>query len=448
MRKQLLALGAVMTLVMSTAAVAQSAAPTAAAAAPFDAGARRGVVEATATALIDNYVFPDVGARAAALIRANLKAGGYDGLDRTAFAERLTTDLRSVTHDLHMRVSVAGQPPEPPSDGVETPAPQGMFSFERADRLKGNVGYVRIDGFLPPELFRLGADPVMEKLAGTDALIIDMRFNHGGDPAAVSYLVSFFVDPAVPVHVNDLIWRKPGTSEYNREVFSTGPTPVSYLGKPVIVLTGKGTFSGGEEFSYDMQQLKRARLVGETTGGGANPGGTWPVGSDLVIFVPTGRAENPITKTSWEGGGVKPEVMTTADAAFAKGYALALAANRKPVAEAATLDEVLEERLMVRRTEAYPGGVELVRLSVEGLAKGEQPFQLFSPGLAEALKGPVPPALQAMMAKLGPIQHIAFLGVDALGGDEYEVRFEKGRQIWSIIVNREGKMVWSNFREG
>lgn len=448
MRKQFLALGAAMTLVASTTAVAQPATPAAAAAAPFDTEARRSVVETTAMALIDNYVFPDVGARAAALIRANLKVGGYEGLDRTAFAERLTTDLRGVTHDLHMRVSVEGQPPALPSNGGETPAPQGMFSFERAERLKGNVGYVRIDGFLPPELFRLGADPVMEKMAGTDALIIDMRYNHGGDPAAVSYLVSFFVDPAAPVHVNDLIWRRPGTSEYNREVFSTRPTPVSYLGKPVVVLTSKGTFSGGEEFSYDMQQLKRARLVGETTGGGANPGGTWPVGSDLIIFIPTGRAENPITKTSWEGVGVKPEVTTTADAAFAKGYALALAASQKPVAEGATLDEVLEERLLVRRTEAYPGGAELVRLSVEGLAKGEQPFQLFSPGLAEALKGPVPPALQAMVAKLGPIQHIAFLGVDALGGDEYEVRFEKGRQIWSIIVNREGKMAWSNFREG
>lgn len=448
MKKHLLALGVAMALVTSVAAAAQAAPPSAAALpVPLDAEAQRSVVETMATALVDNYVYPDIGSRAAALIRANVKAGRYEGLDKAAFAHRLTEDLRSVAHDLHMRVTVEGAPPVQASDPGQAASPQGMFSFERADLLEGNIGYVRIDGFLPPELFRLGADPVMEKLAGTDALIIDMRYNHGGDPAAVSYLVSFFVDPATPVHVNDLIWRKPGTLEYNREVFSTGPTPVAYLNKPVVVLTGKRTFSGGEEFSYDMQQLKRARLVGETTGGGANPGGDWPVGSGLVIFIPTGRAENPITGTSWEGTGVKPDMPATENAAFAKGYALALEATRKSGKTADTPDAVLQKRLMVRRTDAYPNGAGMVRASVEGLARGEQPFHLFSPGLAEALKGPVPPALQKMVAELGPIEGITFMGVDALGGDEYEVRFAKGRQIWSIIVNGD-KIVWSNFRAG
>lgn len=449
MRKLLLALGAATTFVASTPALAQPAtSPAAAAAAPLDTEARRGVIETLATALTDNYIYPDVGVRAAARLRANLAAGAYDGLDKTAFAGQLTKDLRGETHDLHMNVTVDGPRPAPPAEAGAASVPQGMFSFERADRLEGNIGYVRIDGFLPPELFRLGADPAMTKLAGTDALIIDMRYNHGGDPAAVSYLVSFFVDPASPVHVNDLIWREPGTTRYRREVFSTSRTPVSYLKKPVFVLTGAATFSGGEEFSYDMQQLKRARLVGETTGGGANPGQTWPVGSGLVAFIPTGRAENPITKTSWEGTGVKPDVATPPEAAFAKAYALALEAVQRPDVAAATPDAVRVERLMVRRIEAYAGGADLVRASAEGLAKNQQPFHLFSPGLAEALKGPVPEGLRAIMAKLGAIERIGFLGVDALGGDEYEVIFAHGRQVWSIIVDGEGRMVWSNFREG
>jgi len=317
---------------------------------------------------------------------------------------------------------------------------------EGADRLRGNIGYLRIDGFLPIDLLQIVVDPMMEKLKSTDALIIDMRDNLGGHPPAVSYMLGFFFDPDTPVHVNDMVWREPGTNTFRRETFKTPPTPVSYLDKPVLVLTSSATFSGGEEFSYDLQQLKRATLVGETTGGGANPARPWPVGSGLVVVVPIGRAENPVSKTNWEGIGVKPDVAANADDTFATAYAMALKATQKPPIDAATPEDAREERLLVRRTEPYPRGPEFVRLSVEGLIKGEQPFHIFSSAMAEALKGPVPPELQAATVRLGAVQAITFLGIDPLGGDEYEVRFANGRQVWSIIINRDDKLVSASFR--
>jgi len=340
---------------------------------------------------------------------------------------------------------VDGAPFAPDGD-AKAPPPPTKFGFERADRLKGDVGYVKLDGFHPAEALGTVADELMPKLAGTKALIIDMRDNHGGDPSGVSRLVSFFVAPGAPVHVNDLIWRKEGTTDYDRQVFSTSPTPVSYRGKPIYLLTGPGTFSGGEEFSYDMQVLKLATLVGETTGGGANPGGVSPLAAGLSIFVPSGRAENPITKTSWEGVGVIPDMATPAARAFTKAYSEALKATHQAAAAAATPDEVSTERLLVLRTKPYPQGEAYIRREIDGLVRGEHASDLFSPAVAEALKGPVPTGLQEMMKGLGPVQSVRFVRVDPLGSDEYDVTFAKGAQSWILALDRAGKIIIFNFQ--
>ena len=84
------------------------------------------------------------------------------------------------------------------------------------------------------------------------------------------------------------------------------------------------TFSGAEEFTYNLKNLKRATIVGETTGGGAHPGGGFRVNEHFSMFVPTGRAISPITKTNWEGTGVKPDVEVPADQALIVARLMAL----------------------------------------------------------------------------------------------------------------------------
>jgi C-terminal processing protease CtpA/Prc len=93
---------------------------------------------------------------------------------------------------------------------------------------------------------------------------------------------------------------------------------------PLYVLISNETFSGGEECAYDVQGLKRGTLIGTTTGGGANPGGTERIDDHFLIFIPTQRARNPITKTNWEGVGVKPDISLARDRALATAYAMAL----------------------------------------------------------------------------------------------------------------------------
>ena len=76
------------------------------------------------------------------------------------------------------------------------------------------------------------------------------------------------------------------------------------------------TFSGGEELAYDLQALGRARVVGETTGGGAHPRVGFPLTDVLQAHVPVARSVNALTEGNWEGVGVLPDVPCAADDAL------------------------------------------------------------------------------------------------------------------------------------
>lgn len=92
-----------------------------------------------------------------------------------------------------------------------------------------------------------------------------------------------------------------------REFFTEKPAEKPLREVPVTVLTSPRTFSAGEEFAYDMKVWKRADLVGEVTGGAANPGGVFKITNQFSVFIPTGRVTNPVTKSNWEGKGVTPD---------------------------------------------------------------------------------------------------------------------------------------------
>ena len=405
--------------------------------APFDFAARRAIVAVVANAMRDDYVEPEVGARASAAIEKASAAGAYDPLDsRTAFAERLTADLAAVAHDKHLRIA---DPGAAPPGGAPPPSPPNESGVVRADRLAGNIGYIEIVGFPPPDFFKGAIDRAMASLADTHALIIDMRRNGGGHPLGVAYLVSFFVDGKTSVHIMDILWRKPGTGDYRTDRDFTTPTPTSYLGKPVYVLTSARTFSGGEEFCYDMQALKRAVLVGEITGGGANPGGARPVGAGLMMFLPTGKGISPITGANWEGVGVKPDIAVPAD------QALKVALERLGQKPASQDVAVLSQAALFHiRETPLPGTEVALRRMIETNARGQPDYDRYAPGLADAVRLQLP-AVQARLAALGPIQSVTFRGPSMNGGDSFEVKFANGDLLWSISLTPDGKVGGANF---
>ena len=304
----------------------------------LDARMRAEAVRALADDLQKIYVFPDVGDKVAAMLAERLNRGEYDGVaSAKAFAELLTNQMRDVAHDAHLSVFYSAQP-FPPAPDANSAAPQQFppdmmrqlkkdnFGFQEATRLDGNVGYLKITGFVSAALAGDTVSGAMAFLANTDALIIDLRDNFGGDPTTVALLASYFVSGAEPVHLNDIEWRKAGSKEYRLEQWWTLPHVPGqrYLDKEVYILTSRATPSAAEELSYDLKALKRATLVGETTWGGANPGSSQRLGDHFMAFIPAGHAINPITGTNWEGVGVEPDLKTPAADALAAAYRTAL----------------------------------------------------------------------------------------------------------------------------
>jgi C-terminal processing protease CtpA/Prc len=169
----------------------------------------------------------------------------------------------------------------------------------------------------------------MNFVAHTNALIFDLRENHGGDPAMVDFMVSYLFRQ--PTHINDLTNRHENeTHQYWTLPWIPGPRLVD---QPVYVLTSSQTFSGGEEFTFDLKTQKRATIVGETTGGGAHPVQGQPAGDHFTVGVPFGRPINPVTKGDWEGTGIEPDVKVSATDALTTAEKLAadkLASQSRP----------------------------------------------------------------------------------------------------------------------
>jgi len=410
---------------------------------PLDAAGRTAVVKAAADALRQRYVYPDVGRRAAEAIEAALAAGKYDQLVQPrAFAERLTVHLEAIAHDKHMRITARGPDPvmAASTDGPPPGPPRSEAGVTRADRLPGNIGYIEVVALPGLDTFKGPVDKAMGALADTRALIVDLRRNGGGAPEAEVYLTSYFVSPAKPIVVNKFFWRNPGTETFRTEEFMSTATPYWYRDKPVYVLTSGRTFSGGEAVAYDLQALKLATIVGETTGGGANPGGFAPLTPDFGMFMPSGRPENPTTGKNWEGVGVKPEVAVPA--AYALKAALGLLGQKTDKTE---IEALSEARLFEPRKTANQLSEPTIRRTADELARGKPNYDLLTPGMQQVTRQQLA-GLQQMFNSLGALESVTFVEVDGQGGDAFDVRFANGAVRWSIVVNAEGKTAGAGIR--
>ncbi len=403
-----------------------------AAPASLDAASRTEVVAQLATALRDRYVFPEVGEQAAAKLEAALAAGAYDTLDHAAFAARLQADVAAIAHDKHLNIGWQGGPPPGPPPGAG-PMPRAESGVVRADRLANGVGYIEVVGFPPLQGFKPALDRAMAGLAGSKALIIDVRRNGGGAPPAVAYLVSFLVAADQRVHINDIVVRTTGTAEFARQSAFSEPTPVSFAGIPVFVLTSARTFSGGEEFAYDVKALKLATLVGELTGGGANPTAPAPLGNGFQASIPFGRAENPVTGTNWEGHGVDPDVAVPA------ADALKVALERLGTAPATDIAEASLERVFAPRTEPTAGTEAALRSFIAGLASGAPDYDTLTPQFADVVRQQMD-RTRSVFASLGELKSVTFREPGPVGGDGYDVVFANGALIMSVMLTPDGKI--------
>ncbi len=289
-----------------------------------DAAERKAVIDGVLAELNKSYVFPEVAKKMEEAVRARQARNEYDNVTSgREFARLLTEHLREVSKDKHLHVDFfprglpknagSGRPSGEQMKRMKERAALRNYGFKKVERLDGGVGLLEFEGFPPPEFAGETAAAAMGFLANSSAVIIDLRKNGGGDPAMVAFLCSYFFD-GEPVHLNDIYSRADdSTQQYWTLPYVPGKRIV---GKDVYILTSKRTFSGAEEFANNMKTLKRATIVGETTGGGAHPTNGHRVTDHFGVSVPFARAINPVTKTNWEGTGVKPDVEVPAELAL------------------------------------------------------------------------------------------------------------------------------------
>lgn len=290
------------------------------------------IVQHLSEILRTSYVFPDVAEQICDRLQEHLQAGEYAEITESGFfAYALTVHMQEVSHDEHLWVRWYATPlPEQEEmlrhnqdwlDEQRLKAELNNYGLHKVERLPGNVGYLDIRRFERAEWGGENASAAMTFLAHTKALIIDLRECTGGDPEMVA-LISSYLFGEEPVHLNSIYWRD---EDITQQYWTSAYVPGRRFGdKPVYVLTSKTTFSGGEEFAYNMKTRQRATLVGETTGGGAHPGGPHRLHPHFEAFIPVGRAINPITNENWEGVGVEPDVSASQEQAIQVAYRLAL----------------------------------------------------------------------------------------------------------------------------
>jgi C-terminal processing protease CtpA/Prc len=301
----------------------------------LDAAVKADVTQSISQLLVDKYIFLETAEKMRDLVEIKLKEGKYDAIKNVdEFARLLTKDLRSVSKDKHIRVihdpdmvkrikMREGKSEEDRKKELERRIEgerQRNFGFQKMELLEGNIGYLDLRYFSGVKPSGETAVAAMNFLANANAIIIDLRKNGGGNPSMIQLLSSYFLDDYT--HLNSFENR----GEDSLQQFWTLPyVPGRAMYETdLYVLISRRTFSGAEEFTYNMKNLERATIIGETTGGGAHPGGYQIAGHNFLVWVPTGRAVNPITQTNWEGTGIEPHIPVPQEEALNKAHAMAL----------------------------------------------------------------------------------------------------------------------------
>jgi len=279
------------------------------------------IVNKLADLMNENYVFPEKGKAMHDLIKDNLEQGAYDTItDASVFAKRLDVDLHTIADDGHIRVNYDPSRIErmKGGKGMGGRAAPENFGFETVE-VQDGIGYLDLRMFYSLGPARDIAAASMDKLIGAKAIIFDLRKNGGGSPEMIRFICSYLFDESV--HLNSFYWRP--QDEHSETWTNPNFAKVRKQDIPVYVLTSSRTYSAAEEFTYDLKNLERATVIGETTGGGAHPGGPMIINDDFFVNVPQGRAINPITHTNWEVVGVVPHIEVEADFALDKARELA-----------------------------------------------------------------------------------------------------------------------------
>ena len=295
----------------------------------FNATEQMTVIRAAADLIDARYVDAKKAGEIATKLRKS--AGRWRAArDGDVFAKEVTAFLREISGDGHLGLSYSvevipeqqGEADFSASEMERWYGPQLNHGIEKIERLRDNIMLLDLRVFPPTSMAGDVFAAAMTVVAQGDALIIDLRSN-GGGAETVNLLTGYVLEGGSPL-----------SGAYDRpsdtRLYATSPAwvPGRRFGstKPVYILTSRKTFSAAEALAYDLQALKRATIVGETSGGGAHPFEYRRVHPHFAVDLPEKKSISPITGTNWQDVGVKPDVVVPAEQALDKALELARAA--------------------------------------------------------------------------------------------------------------------------
>jgi C-terminal processing protease CtpA/Prc len=193
---------------------------------------------------------------------------------------------------------------------------QQNCTIEKAAILPHNIGYLKLNSFPDTTVCGSQVTATLASLNPAGAVIFDLRDNGGGFPDMVALVANRLFDRPQP-------WYNAKQTTAARS-FTQSPVPGSLLaGKPVYILTSSFTLSAAEQFTYNLKMLKRATIIGQTTGGAAHIGAFHRIDDHYGMGIPEIRVTNPYGVPDWEGVGVTPDVKVKAADALTTAEKLA-----------------------------------------------------------------------------------------------------------------------------
>ncbi|GCE09501.1 interphotoreceptor retinoid-binding protein [Dictyobacter aurantiacus] len=266
--------------------------------------------------LAEHYVVPELVPAAEQTLRQQFGTGEFASYTATdAFCEFVTTHLYEYFHDRHLVLQFHAEARPISNEENLTQAAERQaqmveretlrnFGFQKVERLEGNIGYLDLRFFSSPAIAGDTAAAAMTLLAHTNAIIIDLRHNDGGENYMAHLLTSYLVE-AEPILLNSFSFR---SHQRTQQCWTLPYVPGKRsTHQPVYILTSAATASAAEEFAYTLQQLRRAAVIGEKTIGAANPVEIYQITKHVKALIPIGKSLNAVSGTNWEGTGVIPD---------------------------------------------------------------------------------------------------------------------------------------------
>jgi retinol-binding protein 3 len=333
------------------------------------------IIDTAFRLLKTNYIFPGVIPSMEKIIYQKISGGAYAKFSTAEeFIKNVNMDLEQLSKDRHVNIffdpvrvkqiqaEAKGDYKQPGyAPAFLQRAKYENYMVRKAERLDGNVGYIKFNAFVDPELAKNTLVSAMNFVANSNALIIDLRQNGGGDARTLSFLLSYFLPDSTLISER----RSRATTTVSYQYLNHDPLVNKFNNEvPVYILVSKRTSSAAEAFAYTLQTYKRATIIGEITNGEANPGYLFALNAEMYIMIPAFESIHPITKTNWQGSGVTPDINVQADKALTMAQATAYKSLAKlvPVAELKSMYEWMADGLQAELQPVSLSTAELKQL--------------------------------------------------------------------------------------